>query len=137
MPGPKLEWTFTTEPDNPYIARVVIPYEPIVVQPTTAPTDAPVAEVTILNVNISPEGNELRIVGTVRNMTNNFLAVSLRDVSLMSDNNLSALNSSLPAFPWSITAGETLAFQLTFARPPGGSPAVFTMFGRSYEITGL
>jgi hypothetical protein len=137
MPGPKLEWTFTTEPNNAYVARVPIAYEPLVVEPTAAPTTAPIAEVTILNVNITPEGNELRIVGTVRNMTDKFLPVSLRDISLSSSNNLSALNSSLPAFPWSITPGETLAFQLTFARPPGGTPAVFTLFGQSFEISGL
>jgi hypothetical protein len=137
MPGPRLEWTFTTESANPYVARVSIPYEQITVSPTPAPTEAPVAEVTLLNVNITPEGNELRIVGTVRNLTSKFLPVSLRDISLGSNGNLSALNASLPAFPWSITPGETLAFQLTFARPAGGAPAIFTMFGQSFEISGL
>ncbi|MCL5999765.1 MAG: hypothetical protein M1546_27435 [Chloroflexi bacterium] len=137
MPGPKLEWSFTTEADNPYLARVIIPYEQIAVAPTSAPTAAPIAEVTILNVSITPEGNELRIVGTVRNTTGDFLPVSLRDLSLDSNGTLSPLNASLPAFPWSITAGETLAFQLTFARPPGGTSAVFTMFGQSFEIMGL
>jgi hypothetical protein len=137
MPGPKLEWNFITEPNNPYVARVSIPYEAVQVKPTAAPTAASVADVAILNVNISPEGNELRIVGTVRNLTDKFLPVSLRDVSLSSNNNLSALNASLPAFPWNVTPGETLAFQLTFARPPGGAPAIFTIFGQSFEISGL
>jgi hypothetical protein len=137
LPGPKLEWDFSIEKDNPYLARVNVPYEPLVVQPTSQPTTAPVADVALLNVSITPEGNELRIVGTVHNLTDKFLPVSLRDVSLASGSNLSALNSSLPAFPWSITPGETLAFQLTFARPPGGSPAIFTLFGQSFEIDGL
>ncbi|HEY3288860.1 MAG TPA: hypothetical protein VGK87_01905, partial [Anaerolineae bacterium] len=137
MPGPRVEWTFTTEPDNPYLARVTIPYQSISVQPTAAPTVAPVAEISLLNVNISPQGNELRIVGTARNLTDKFLTVSLRDTQLTSGNNPIALNSSLPAFPWNITPGESLAFQLTFARPPSGSPAVFTLFGQSFEITGL
>jgi hypothetical protein len=137
MPGPKLEWDFTIEKDNPYLARVSVPYEPLLVQSTAQPTTAPLAEVALLNVNITPEGNELRIVGTVHNLTDKFLPVSLRDISLSSGNNLSALNSSLPAFPWSITPGETLAFQLSFARPPGGAPAVFTLFGQSFEISGL
>ena len=137
MTGPKLEWTFATEAGNPYIARVTIPYEAIVVRPTLAPTVAPIAEVALLNVNISPEGNELHIVGTVRNLTDKFLPVSLREITLSSGNNLSALNASLPALPWSITPGETLAFELTFARPPGGAPAVFTLFGQSFEISGL
>ncbi len=137
MPGPRVEWDFTTESDNPYVARVTIPYQAIAVQATVAPTAAPLAEVSLLNVNISPQGNELRIVGTARNLTDKFLPVSLRDVQLSSSGNLIALNSSLPAFPWNITPGESLAFQLTFARPPGGQPAIFTLFGQSFEITGL
>ena len=137
MAGPRVEWTFATEVDNPYVARVTIPYQPLAVRPTAAPTVAPVAEVSLLNVNISPQGNELRIVGTVRNLTDVFLTTSLRDIQLTSSNNLVALNSSLPALPWSVTPGESLAFQLTFARPPAGAPAVFTLFGQSFEITGL
>ncbi len=137
MAGPHLEWNFAADPANPYVARVVIPYQTLDVRPTAAPTAAPIAEVTPLNVNISPEGNELRIVGNVRNLTDRFLAVSLRDVSLTSGGAPIAINSSLPAFPWSITAGETLAFQLTFTRPPPGQPAIFTMFGQSFQIDGL
>ena len=137
LPGPKVEWDFTTEPGNPYVARVSLPYQPVVVPPTAAPTAAPVADVQVLNVNISPEGNELRVVGTVHNLTDKFLPVSLRDVSLSSGNTLVALNASLPAFPWSVTPGETLAFQLTFARPPGGAPAILTLFGQSFEVSGL
>lgn len=137
LPGPRLEWNFAVEANTPYIARVTLPYEQIVVEPTAQPTEAPIAEVSLLNVNISPEGNELRIVGTVRNLTNRFLPVSLRDFSLESGGNLTALNASLPALPWSITPGETLAFQLTFSRPPGGQPAIFRMFDQAFEISGL
>jgi hypothetical protein len=137
MPGPNLEWNFAADPANPYVARVLIPYQTLDAQPTAAPTTAPVAEVTPLNVNISPEGNELRIVGNVRNLTDRFLNVSLRDISLTSGGAPIALNSSLPAFPWTITAGETLAFQITFTRPPPGQPAIFTMFGQSFQIDGL
>lgn len=135
MPGPRLELNFSTEPSNPYVARVSLPHTELAVAPTLPPTVAPVAEVALLNANISPEGNELRVVGTVRNLTDKFLTVSLRDFSLESGN-LVPLNSSLPALPWSITPGETLAFQLTFARPLPGQPAVFTMFGQSFEISG-
>jgi hypothetical protein len=135
--GTRVEWTFATEVDNPYLARVTIPYQAIVAQSTVAPTVAPIAEVSLLNVNISPQGNELRIVGTARNLTDKNLAVSLRDIQLTSNNSLVALNSSLPALPWNVTPGESLAFQLTFARPPAGAPAVFTLFGQSFEITGL
>ncbi|PJF47212.1 MAG: hypothetical protein D6709_11605 [Chloroflexi bacterium] len=135
LSGPNLEWRFSLDKTSPYIAKVAIPYRPIALPPTPAPTRAPVAEVTILNAQISPEGNELRIVGNVRNLTGQFLSGSLRDVSLSGpDGQLYPLNSSLPAFPWNITPGETLVFQLSFARPQTSQPVVFTLFGQSYRI---
>ena len=137
LSGNRVEWNFTIEPDNPYLARVTIPFQPQALQPTAAPTVAAVAEVALLNVNISPQGNELRIVGTAKNMTDKLLTVSLRDIQLSSNNNLVALNSSLPALPWTITPGESLAFQVTFARPPAGAPAIFTLFGQTFEVSGL
>lgn len=137
MPGGKLEWTFALETSTPYLARVSIPYRQLVVAPTPAPTQAPVAEVTVLGATLSPEGNELRVVGTVRNLTGNFVNVSQRDVSLTSGQTSNLLNTTLPAMPWSIPANETLAFQFSFSRPPGGQPAIFTLLGRSFEIGGL
>lgn len=135
MPGPSLEWRFALERGNPYIARVAIPYRPILVAPTAVPTPAPVAEVTIAGAQISPEGNELRIVGNARNLTDRFLSGSLADVSLGGPGGqLYPLNSSLPAFPWNITPGETLVFQLSFARPQTSEPVTFTLFGQSFRI---
>jgi hypothetical protein len=91
--------------------------------------------VAIVNVQISPEGNELRVVGNVRNLTNQFLSGSLSDVSLSGPGRqLYPLNSSLPAFPWSITPGEALVFQLLFARLQTSEPVIFTLFGQSYRI---
>ncbi|MFC1464342.1 MAG: hypothetical protein ACFLMY_05780 [Candidatus Brachytrichaceae bacterium NZ_4S206] len=135
LPGPSLEWRFALDNASPYIARVAIPYRPIALLPTPAPTSAPIADVTITSAQISPEGNELRIVGSVRNLTNQFLSGSLRDVSLSGpDGQLYPLNSSLPAFPWNITPGGTLVFQLSFARPQTSQPVIFTLFGQSYRI---
>ncbi|MCL6512651.1 MAG: hypothetical protein K6U78_18430 [Anaerolineae bacterium] len=135
LPGPGLEWRFALDDTNPYIARIAIPYRPIALLPTPVPTEAPIADVTITSAQISPEGNELRIVGNVRNLTNQFLSGSLRDVSLSGPGGqLYPLNSSLPAFPWNITPGETLVFQLSFARPQTSEPVTFTLFGQSYRI---
>ncbi len=135
LPGPSLEWRFALDSASPYIARVAIPYRPIALLPTPVPTDAPIADVTITSAQISPEGNELRIVGSVRNLTGQFLSGSLRDVSLRGpEGQLYPLNASLPAFPWNITPGETLVFQLSFARPQTSAPVVFTLFGQSYRI---
>ena len=135
LPGPSLEWRFALDSTTPYVARVAIPYRPIALVPTPIPTNPPVAEVAIVSVQISPEGNELRVVGNVRNLTNQFLYGSLSNVSLSGPGGqLYPLNSSLPAFPWSITPGEALVFQLSFARPQTSEPVIFTLFGQSYRI---
>lgn len=136
MAGPKIELDFSADASNAFVARVSIPYRPIIINPTAAPTAAPAADVDLLAVNLSPEGNEVRIVGQIRNLTSRDLAVSPRDVSLTGNGTPVALNAALPGFPWTIPANETLAFQLNFSRPPAGN-VVFTLFGRSYQIDGL
>ncbi|MCX7940113.1 MAG: hypothetical protein N2545_11860, partial [Thermoflexales bacterium] len=138
LAGPVLEWRFALNKNTPYVARVALPYRELVITPTPAPTPVPVAEVTLLNANISPDGTELRVVGLVRNLTNAVLSGSLRDVSLrMPDGQFVPINSVLPAFPWEIAPGETLAFQINFVRPAGSGPAVFTLYNQSYEIGGF
>jgi hypothetical protein len=124
--------------NTPILAKVALPYKAQATSPT--PTTAPVrvAEVNLLNVNISPEGNELRVVGTLRNLTDKPLAVNLQDAQLsVGDGALQGLNQSLPGLPWNIAPGETLAFQLNFSRPPPGSSAYFVLFGEAFEIPGI
>jgi len=135
LPGPTLEWRFAIDKETPYIARVAIPHQPLVSEPTPIPTQPPRAEVTIVNAQISPEGNELRVVGSVRNLTGQFLSASVSDASLSGPGGqLYPLNSSLPAFPWSITPGEALVFQLSFARPQSAGPFTFTLFDQNFRI---
>jgi hypothetical protein len=135
LPGPTLEWRFAIDRETPYVARVAIPHQPLVAEPTPIPTRPPLAEVTIVNAQISPEGNELRVVGSVRNLTSQFLSASLGDTSLSGPSGqLYPLNSSLPAFPWSITPGESLVFQLSFARPQSAGPFTFTLLDQSFRI---
>lgn len=136
LAGPKLEWTFALDANNGTpVARVTIPYRPPA--PAAAPAPTAVADVSILNASFSPEGNELRVVGTLRNTTAQPLAVTLRDITLISGNNASAIVNTLPAAPWNVQPGETLAFQLTFNRPPGGALAILTILGQSFEIGGV
>lgn len=136
MPGSKLELDFSADASNAFVGRVSIPYRAVTIAPTAAPTAAPAADVDLLAVNLSPEGNEVRIVGQIRNLTGRDLAVSPRDVSLTGNGTPVALNGALPGFPWAIPSNETLAFQLNFSRPTAGN-VIFTLFGRSYQIDGL
>jgi hypothetical protein len=137
MAGPTLEWKFALNESTPYVARVAIPYRPILAEPTVEPTGQPKTRVTIVSANITSEGNELRIVGSVQNLTNEFLQVSLPDVSLSSPNGQQyPLTASLPAFPWSVQPNESLTFQLSFTRPPNG-PVTFTMFDQAFSLSGF
>lgn len=136
LAGPKLEWTFALDGNNGTpVARVTIPFRQTTPSAPTAPPI--VADVSILNASFSPEGNELRVVGTLRNASGQPLAVTLRDITLISGNNASAIINTLPAVPWNVQPGETLAFQLTFNRPAGGALAILTILGQSFEIGGV
>jgi hypothetical protein len=133
LSGPRLEWTFALDTNTPFVARVAIPYK---AQASASPS-SPQAEINVVSASFSPDGSEVRIIGTIRNPTASALQLSLRDVTLTSGSNSSALNNSLPALPWVVSPGETLAFQVGFTRPTGGVAAVFTILGQSFEISGM
>ena len=135
LQGPTLIWVFAVDKTTPILAKVALSYKAQSAQPTPTVAAARVAEVNLLNVNISPEGNELRVVGTLRNLTDKPLTVNLQNVELSTNGGaLLGLNQSLPGLPWNIAPGETLAFQLNFNRPPPGSSAYFSLFGEAFEI---
>ena len=135
LQGPTLTWVFAVDKTTPILAKVALSYKAQSAQPTPTVAAARVAEVNLLNVNISPEGNELRLVGTLRNLTDKPLTVTLQNVELSTNGGaLLGLNQSLPGLPWNIAPGETLAFQLNFNRPPPGSLAYFSLFGEAFEI---
>ncbi|NJM42581.1 MAG: hypothetical protein HC853_18475, partial [Anaerolineae bacterium] len=138
MQGPTLTWIFAVDKNTPILAKVALPYKAQAAQPTPTVPPIRVAEVNLLNVNISPEGNELRVVGTLRNLTDTPLVVNLQDVELSTNGGgLLGLNQSLPGLPWNIAPGETLAFQLNFNRPAPGSSAYFSLFNEVFEIPGI
>ena len=137
MAGPSLTWLFAVDDKAPEIAKVAIPHKPLVVLPTIVPTGAPRADVKIVNANISPEGNELRIVGEITNLTAEPLIISLADIKLdTASGQAIALNQSIPPLSpaWTVNPGAALTFQLNFVRPPGGTEVVLTLFERRFSI---
>ena len=137
MAGPSLTWQFALDDSAPEVAKVSIPYKPLFVQPTLVPTRAPRADVKIVNANISPEGNELRIVGEIANLTAEPLTISLADIKLdTAAGQPIALNQSIPPLSpaWTINPGATLPFQLNFIRPPAGTEVIFSMFDKRFSI---
>ena len=138
LQGPTLTWVFAVDKNTPILAKVALPYKAAATQPTPTVVAARLAEVDILNASISPEGNELRVVGTLRNLTDKPLPVSLQNVELSSGAGaLVPVNDSLPRFAWNVAPGETLAFQIQFQRPPPGSTVYFSLLGETFEIPGI
>jgi hypothetical protein len=137
MAGPMLEWTFRTQPESPYVARVMIPYEaeapPV---PTPQPTPPARLRIDVANANISPDGAEISIIGNLTDLTGGALTVSLQDVSLVgADGARAALNTSLPQVPWEVSPGSTLTFKLSFAMPVQ-LPATLTILDQRVVIGG-
>lgn len=137
MAGPMLEWSFRTQPASPYVARVMIPFEAAAVPvPTPQPTALPRMRIDVANANISPEGNEISIIGNLTNLTGKPLTISLQDVALTgADGARAPLNSSLPQVPWDVNSGSTLTFKLSFAMPVQ-LPATLTVLDQQIVIGG-
>ncbi len=134
MPGPFLEWNFALNPGNPYQARVAIGYEALLVQPTAMPTARPRVRVDIADAFISPDGAELSIVGTLSNLTDEPVNVSLQDAQLSTpDGALFPVNSSVPGLPWEVNPQGQLTFRITFAKP-STLPATFTLMRQSFSV---
>jgi hypothetical protein len=134
MQGPFLEWNFALKPGNPYVARVAIGYEALVLQPTLLPTAQARVRVDIADAFISPDGNELTIVGTLSNLTDQPVPVSLQDAQLATaDGAQFPVNASLPGLPWEVNPQGQLTFRISFAKP-ATLPATFTLMKQSYSV---
>ena len=137
MIGPRLEYRFAANTNTSLVAMVSLPYAPPQATPTASIPAVSASDVTIVTANLIPESNELRIVGTVANRGATPLTMTLKDITLASGGVSSALTNALPAVPWTIPPGETLAFQVSFTRPAGGQPATFKVLDQAFEIGGL
>ena len=123
-----LRWQVTISGTGSQI-EVVLPLGETVASPQEASVQ--VQEVSIVN-----NGTDLLIVGQITNLGSQPLLVDVTDLSLSSSGTVFLMLSVNPAFPWSVPAGQTVQFSVTFQRPPG-SEAVFTVLGQSFQLTGL
>ena len=94
------------------------------------------AVVQLQEVRISPEGSNLIIVGQVTNLGQQPLVIEVSDVTLSSNGTVYLMQSTNPAFPWVVGAGQTLLFEVTFQRP-FSQTATFEVLNYSFELTGL
>lgn len=96
------------------------------------------AVVSLQQATITPDLNNLIIVGQVTNVGAQPLVIAPEDISLRtpagSDYLLLATN---PPFPWTVPPNQTLQFAVTYQRPIGSASAVFTLLSQPFELSGL
>lgn len=127
--SPTLTWTVTA-PDGAQIQSVLA---------FTAGGDVGQSVVISLQeATITPDLNNLIIVGQVTNVGAQPLVITAEDLSLRtptgSDYLLVATN---PPFPWTVPPNQTLQFAVTYQRPIGSVSAVFTLLSQPFELSGL
>lgn len=127
--SPTLTWTVTA-PDGAQI-EAVLPF-------TAGGAAGQSAVISLQEATITPDLNNLIIVGQVTNMGAQPLVITAEDISLRtptgSDYLLLATN---PPFPWTVPPNQTLQFAVTYQRPIGSTSAVFTILGQPFELSGL
>lgn len=127
--SPNLTWTITA-PDGRQL-QVTLPF-------TAGGTAGQSAVISLQQATITPDLNNLIIVGQVTNVGVQPMVIAPEDVSLRtpagSDYLLLATN---PPFPWTVPPNQTLQFAVTYQRPIGSSSAVFTLLSQPFELSGL
>ncbi|MGH2538557.1 MAG: DUF4352 domain-containing protein, partial [Candidatus Promineifilaceae bacterium] len=94
------------------------------------------AAVEVEGAEVSLDGASLMIEGEITNLSEQPLVVDANEMSLVSDGAVFLVVATSPAFPWVVSPGESLAYALTFQRPPG-SAAVFTVANQPFQLNGL
>lgn len=127
---PPLTWVFRADPASANTLRNVLPYE--------APQPGP-AQPSVELTSAFADGarNVIVINGTVRNLGETALSVTLADVSLTSSAGSSSLMASTPLLPWSIQPGQSQTFELQFNRPANAASALLNILGFTFQIEGL
>ncbi len=127
---PPLTWVFRADPASANVLRTVLPYE--------APQPSP-AQPSVELTTAFADGtrNVIVINGTVRNLGETTLTVTLADVTLTSAAGSSSLMASTPLLPWSIAGGQSQAFELQFSRPTNVPSALLNILGFTFQIEGL
>lgn len=127
--SPNLTWTIAA-PDGTQL-QVTLPF-------TAGGTAGQSAVISLQQATITPDLNNLIIVGQVTNVGVQPMVIAPEDISLRtpagSDYLLLATN---PPFPWTVPPNQTLQFAVTYQRPIGSSSAIFTILSQPFELSGL
>lgn len=96
------------------------------------------AQIALQSVEISEDLTTLVLTGQINNSGTQPLVIAREDVTLRTADGASYLIlSSNPPFPWTVPAGQTLLYVVSFQRPLNADTAVFTILNQPYQLDSL
>ena len=129
LSGPSLRWRLTRSDTNEFV-EVELPFAD---QALTAQS----AQISLLAADVSLDGTNVMMSGQITNLGQQALVINETDLILQGDDGgFYLLLSTNPGFPWVISPGASITYQVMFQRP-AGSQAVFTLLNQPFELNGL
>lgn len=106
--------------------------------PFSAQDAVETAIISLQSVEVSEDLASLIMTGQIMNNGGQSIVVAQSEVTLRTPDGASYLIlSSNPPFPWTIPAGQTLIYVVTFQRPPASDTAVFTVLNQPFQLNNL
>jgi hypothetical protein len=94
-------------------------------------------DIQLQQASVSDDLTSLVLTGQITNLNSQPIVVTEPDIALTTQDGASYLMlATNPPFPWSIAAGQTMQFAVTFQRPASAT-AVFTVMSQSFQLSGL
>lgn len=106
--------------------------------PYTGSSAAANTSVSLQSVTVSDDLSSMTLVGQISNNGDQTVLISQDDISLRTPDGSSYLLLAVnPPFSWTIPAGETIVYSVTFQRPVNVDSAVFTILNQPFQLTNL
>jgi len=125
--SPPLTWIFRADPNSANESRTVLPYE----KPIPTPAQ-PLVDLT--SVFADGTRNVIVVNGTLHNIGETALTITLEDMTLSSGIGSSSLSASTPLLPWTIAGNDTQSFELQFSRPNNVASLLLDILGFTFQI---
>lgn len=106
--------------------------------PFTGNSAAEFTNISLQSVTVSDDLSSMTLVGQIVNNGEQTIIVAQDDVSLRTPDGASYLLLAVnPPFPWTIAAGQTLVYSVTYQRPATADTAIFTILNQPFQLTNL
>jgi len=94
--------------------------------------------ITLQSATVSADLTSMTLVGQINNNGDQTVVVTQENVTLRTPDGASyLLLATNPPFPWTVPAGQTLQYAVTFQTPLNTDTAVFTVLNQPFQLTNL